>query len=93
MQSFLGLIDIILELYVWILIIWVIISWLVAFDVINRSNRALYVISDFLYRITEPVLRPIRRVVPNLGGLDISPVILILAIWFIRSLLREYFWR
>ena len=93
MQSFLSLIDIVLELYVWILIIWVIISWLVAFDVINTRNRAVYLVSDFLYRITEPALRPIRRVVPNIGGIDISPIILLLAIWFIRSLLREYFWR
>jgi YggT family protein len=92
MQSFLGLIDIILELYVWILIIWIIISWLVAFDVINTRNRAVYVISDVLYRLTEPALRPIRRVVPLLGGIDISPVILLLGIWFLRSLLREYFW-
>jgi len=93
MQSFLALIDIILELYVWILIIWVIISWLVAFDVINTRNRAVYLVSDFLYRITEPALRPIRRVVPDLGGIDISPVVLLLGIWFLRSLLREYFWR
>ena len=92
MQSFLGLVDIILELYVWLLVIWVVISWLVAFDVVNTRNRFVYLVSDFLYRITEPVLRPIRRVVPNLGGMDISPVILILGIWFTRSLMREYFW-
>lgn len=90
MQSFLGLVDIILELYVWLLVIWVIISWLVTFDVINTRNRFVYLVTDFLYRITEPVLRPIRRVVPNLGGMDISPVILILGIWFTRSLMREY---
>ncbi len=90
MQSFLGLVDIILELYVWLLVIWVVISWLVTFDVINTRNRFVYLVSDFLYRITEPVLRPIRRVVPNLGGMDISPVILILGIWFTRSLMREY---
>jgi YggT family protein len=93
MQSFLALIDIVLNLYVWVLIIWVVISWLVAFDVINTRNRAVYMVSDFFYRITEPALRPIRRVIPNLGGIDISPVVLILGIWFLRSLLREYFWR
>jgi YggT family protein len=92
MQSFLGLVDIILDLYVWLLIIWVILSWLVAFDVINTRNRFVYLVSDFLFRITEPVLRPIRRVVPNISGIDISPIILILSIWFIRSLLREYLW-
>lgn len=92
MQSLLSLVDIILELYVWLLVIWVVISWLVTFDVINTRNRFVYLVSDFLYRITEPVLRPIRRVVPNLGGMDISPVILILGIWLTRSLMREYFW-
>ena len=66
MQSFLSLVDIILELYVWLLVIWVVISWLVGFDVINKRNRFVYLVSDFLYRITEPALRPIRRVVPNL---------------------------
>ena len=92
MQSFLGLVDIILDLYVWLLIIWVILSWLVAFDVINTGNRFVYLVSDFLYRITEPVLRPIRRVVPSISGIDISPIVLILGIWFIRSLMREYLW-
>ena len=64
-------------------------SWLVAFNVINTSNRLVYSIGDFLYRVTEPVLSPIRRVLPNLGGIDISPVILILLIYFLRNLLRE----
>lgn len=92
MQSFLILVDTILNIYVWLLIIWVILSWLVAFDVLNTRNRFVYLTSDFLFRITEPVLRPIRRVVPNIGGIDISPVILILGIWFVRSLMREYLW-
>ncbi len=92
MQSLLLLIDIVLGLYGWLLIAWVIMSWLISFDVINTRNRLVYMVSDFLYRITEPALRPIRRVVPTLGGIDISPVLLYLAIWFVRSLLREYFW-
>lgn len=92
MQSFLILVDTILNLYVWLLIIWVILSWLVAFDVVNTRNRFVYLASDFLFRITEPALRPIRRVVPSIGGIDISPVLLILGIWFIRNLIREYFW-
>ena len=92
MQSLLLLIDIVLGLYGWLLIAWVIMSWLISFDVINTRNRLVYMVSDFLYRITEPALRPIRRVVPTLGGIDISPVLLYLAIWFLRSLLREYFW-
>ena len=92
MQSFLGLVDIVLNFYVWLLVIWVILGWLVAFDVVNTRNRFVYLVSDFLFRITEPVLRPIRRVVPNISGIDISPIILILGIWFIRSLMREYLW-
>lgn len=83
------LIDTVLELYVWVLIASAVLSWLVAFNVINTSNRLVYSIGDFLYRVTEPVLSPIRRVLPNLGGIDISPVILILLIYFLRNLLRE----
>lgn len=90
MQSLFLLIDTILGLYVWILIASAILSWLVAFNVVNTRNRAVYVIGDFLYRVTEPVLAPIRRILPNLGGLDLSPIIVILLIFFIRNLLREY---
>src|SRR4051795_6863665 len=89
MQSFFMLIDTILGLYVWILIASAILSWLVAFNVVNTRNRAVYVIGDFLYRVTEPVLAPLRRVLPNLGGLDLSPIIVILIIFFIRTLRRE----
>ena len=64
-------------------------SWLLAFGVINRYNRSVSVIGDFLYRITEPALRPIRRMLPNFGGLDISPVILILILYFLRILIDE----
>ncbi|AIB10543.1 hypothetical protein ABAZ39_00600 [Azospirillum argentinense] len=84
------LIDTVLSLYVWLLIASAVLSWLVAFNVVNTRNRAVYVIGDFLYRITEPVLRPIRRVLPNMGGLDLSPIALILLIFFIRNLLAEY---
>ena len=90
MQSFFMLIDTILGLYVWVLIASAILSWLVAFNVVNTRNRAVYVIGDFLYRVTEPVLAPIRRILPNLGGLDLSPIIVILIIFFIRNLMREY---
>ena len=79
------LIDTILGLYVWILIASAILSWLVAFNVVNTRNRAVYVIGDFLYRVTEPVLAPLRRILPNLGGLDLSPIIVILIIFFIQS--------
>ncbi|CAO3376906.1 YggT family protein [Azospirillum brasilense] len=84
------LIDTVLSLYVWLLIASAVLSWLVAFNVVNTRNRAVYVIGDFLYRVTEPVLRPIRRVLPNMGGLDLSPIALILLIFFIRNLMAEY---
>jgi len=90
MISLVNLIDYVLVLYMWCIIIFVILSWLISFGVINTHNRFIYLASDFFYRITEPALGPIRRVIPNLGGIDISPIILILAIWFLRSLLREY---
>ena len=90
MQSLFLLIDTILGLYVWVLIASAVLSWLVAFNVVNTRNRAVYVIGDFLYRVTEPVLAPLRRILPNLGGLDLSPIIVILIIFFIRNLMREY---
>ena len=89
MNSIFILLDTVLRLYMWALIISAILSWLVAFNVINTSNRFVYQAGDFLYRITEPALRPIRNIIPNLGGIDISPVILILIIFFARNLLRE----
>lgn len=90
MFSLLNLIDLILQIYMWIIIAVVILSWLVAFNIINRHNDIVRQISMALYRLTEPVLGPIRRVLPNMGGLDLSPLIVLLAIWFIRSLLWEY---
>ncbi|NJB76534.1 YggT family protein [Thalassospira tepidiphila] len=65
-----------------------ILSWLVAFNVINTSNRFVYLVGDFLYRVTEPVLRPIRRIMPDLGGIDISPIILILILQFANMLIQ-----
>ena len=74
----------ILDIYSWIIIASAILSWLVAFGVINVRNQFIRMVVDFLYRITEPVLRPVRRVLPNLGGIDISPIIVIIIIWFIQ---------
>jgi len=88
MNAVLFLVDQVINIYIWMLIIWAILSWLVAFNVINTSNRLVYTIGDFLNRITEPALRPIRRIVPNLGGIDISPMILILLLIFLRNLLQ-----
>lgn len=76
-----------LDLYMWVVIISAILSWLIAFSVVNTSNRFVYAIWDFLHRITEPALRPIRRLMPSLGGVDISPVILILLLYFLQMVL------
>ena len=74
-----------LQLYIYILIAAAVLSWLVAFNVVNTRNPFVAPIGEFLYRITEPVLRPIRNMLPNLGGIDISPVIVILIIIFIQA--------
>jgi YggT family protein len=76
-----------IELYIWLIIIGAILSWLIAFNVVNTSNRFVYVVGDFLYRLTEPALRPIRRILPNLGGIDLSPVVLILGLFFLQMVL------
>jgi YggT family protein len=91
MYAFLSLVSTVISIYVWLLIAQAVLSWLVAFGVVNRYNRVVATIGDFLWRVTEPLLRPIRRVLPDLGGIDISPVILILLLWFLRNLLFEYF--
>lgn len=89
MYAVLNLINNVIQLYIWILFMAVIASWLISFNVINTSNRFVYLVVDFLYKVTEPALRPIRRFLPNLGGLDISPVVLILLLWFLRDLVFE----
>ena len=90
MTAVLNLIDNVVSLYIWILFLSVIASWLINFNVINTSNRVVYMVVDVLYKMTEPVLRPIRRLLPNMGGLDLSPVVLILLLWFIRDLIFDF---
>ncbi|MCB1884372.1 MAG: YggT family protein [Geminicoccaceae bacterium] len=90
MISLLNLLQTVINIYVFLLVAQAILSWLVVFNVVNTRNRFVYMVGDFLYRITEPLLRPIRRVLPNMGGLDISPMVLILGLWFVGSLLEEY---
>ena len=85
MRAVLDIVIIILDLYVWLLIASAILSWLIAFNVVNTRNQFVSAVAEFLYRITEPVLRPIRSFLPNLGGIDISPIIVILIIIFIQS--------
>jgi YggT family protein len=90
MRALFLVIDLALDIYIWLLIAAAILSWLVAFNVVNTRNQVVGMIGDFLYRITEPALRPIRNLMPDLGGIDISPVILILIIIFIRYVIALY---
>jgi YggT family protein len=90
MRALFEVIDIALSLYMWIVIIMAIFSWLVAFNVVNTRNHAVAMIGDFLYRITDPALRPIRNFLPNLGGIDVSPVVLFLIIIFVQRVIELY---
>ena len=89
MYSLAWLVDTVLWLYIVIVIASAALSWLVAFNVVNTRNRFVYTVGDVLHRLTEPALRPIRRIVPLVGGIDLSPVVLILLLAFARKLLRE----
>jgi len=90
MRAILDVILIVLNLYIWLLIAAAVLSWLVAFNVVNTRNQFVAMVGDFLYRITEPLLAPIRRIMPNLGGIDVSPVILILIIILIENVIGRY---
>lgn len=90
MRAILDVILIVLQLYVWVLIAAAVLSWLVAFNVVNMHNPFVRNVGEFLYRITEPVLAPIRSVLPSLGGLDLSPMVLILLIFFIERVIGLY---
>ena len=93
MNSLLILFNQIEQLYIWVLIINAIASWLVAFNVINVSNRFVYSILEISYKLTDPPLRFIRNYIPNLGSIDISPVILILGLVFLRNFINEIFYK
>ncbi|VBB69096.1 Integral membrane protein YggT, involved in response to extracytoplasmic stress (osmotic shock) [invertebrate metagenome] len=84
-----GIAMIILDLYMWALIIAVVMNWLIAFNVINVHNHFVYLVGDFLYRLTEPVLCLVRRVVPVIGGIDLSTIVLILVIVFLKMVLQQ----
>ena len=90
MYALMDLIHTVIRIYVWVLIGSAILSWLIAFNVVNTYNRFVKSLAELLYRLTEPVLRPIRAVIPHLGGIDISPVIAILLFYFVNNLLYEY---
>lgn len=89
MMALFWLIDRLIGLYIWVLIFAAVFSTLASFGVLDTRNRVVWTIGDFLFRLTEPALRPIRNILPNLGGIDISPVILILVLQALRMLLGE----
>ena len=90
MNSLLGLIIQIINLYKFILLIYIIATWLINFNIINTSNRFIYSAMETLYRLCEPRLRLVRKYVPIFGSIDISPIIVYLLLWFLQSLLIEY---
>jgi len=89
MRALFWLLDTAISLYVWALIISAVLSLLLAFNVLDTRNRFVWTVADFFYRVTEPVLRPIRRFLPNLGGVDLSPLVAILLLQALRILLAE----
>ena len=89
MCSIVELVASVIMLYFWMILVQVIMSWLVVFNVINTQNRFVYTVGDFLHKITEPALGHIRRILPNLGGIDLSPVVLILILIFVQNFIRE----
>ena len=90
MRAVLDVILLALQLYIYLLIAAAVLSWLIAFNVVNTRNHFVSAVAEFLYRITEPLLAPIRSFMPSLGGLDISPIILILIIMFIQRVITYY---
>ena len=89
MDALANLIHIVISIYIYLLIGSAIISWLIAFNILNTRNQFIYSLLGFLHRITEPALRPIRRIIPNLGGIDLSPIILIIILYFLRDLIVD----
>ena len=90
MRAILDVLMLALNLYTWIIIAAAVISWLIAFNVVNTRNDIVRSVESFQYRVTEPVLGPIRRILPNLGGIDVSPIILLLIIFFIQRVIVLY---
>ena len=91
MKSIFILLDSLISIYLWVVIINALLSWLVAFNILNTQNRFVFSVLDTTYKLTDPILNKIRRFVPTFGSIDISPVILILALMFIRNLVFEIF--
>lgn len=90
MRSILDIVLIVLDLYWWIIIGSAVFSWLYAFNVVNMSNQVVGAIGNFLHQMTEPLLKPIRKIMPNLGTIDLSPIILLLGVIFAQSIIVRY---
>jgi YggT family protein len=93
MNPLFALIDTLLEIYKWIVLAAVIVSWLAAFNVINERNNFVRTVLRLLYNLTEPVFRPVRRILPPMGGLDLSPIVVLVAIWFLQYCLVYFSYR
>jgi len=91
MKSIFVLLDSVITIYIWIVIINAVLSWLVAFNILNTQNRFVFSVLDTTYKLTDPALNKIRRVLPTFGSVDLSPVVLILFLMFIRNLVFEIF--
>ena len=91
MKSIFILLDSIITIYLWVIIINALLSWLVAFNVLNTQNRFVFSVLDATYKLTDPILNKIRKFIPNFGSIDISPIILILILIFMRNLIFEIF--
>ena len=91
MKSIFILLDSIITIYLWIIIINAILSWLVAFNILNTQNRFVFSVLDATYKLTDPALNKIRRFIPTFGSIDISPIILIILLMFLRNLIFEVF--
>ena len=87
LDPLLRIVIVAIDLYIWAVIISAVLTWLVHFGVVNTRNQFVSMIGEFLWRLTEPALRPIRRFVPNMGGIDISPIVLILLLWFAQMVI------
>ncbi len=90
MRALLDVVLIVLNLYTWVIIAMAVFSWLIAFNVINHRNQAVSAIGNMLYQLTEPLLRPIRRAMPNTGALDLSPIILLLGVFLLERIILYY---
>ena len=92
MLAALNLFNNIVDFFIWTIILSAVLSWLIGFNIVNINNKLIYIIADFLNRLTEPFLSPIRRILPYLGGIDLSPVILILLLIFLKDLVNNNYY-